>query len=737
MDGPTHAVAQCKRLQNKLNKQLVKTLASRAKNSHLLKGASSLEEVPILCFRAKNRKSFNLLKQSRNLGLLTYVWPTFFGRLISFSLSIGRNEFAARLFLSIDKEISKEIIRSGRLHFFVTYDSKSSPVFEADFNSGHNSLRELESFCASETIYGDDELAFWSLMNPASGKNWQTFLSQEDAYFINRANVAAGKINRLQNLYSQEYALNLVLEKSSDMTLLQEKSPFMFEILLSITDASSNIAKTVKLIERSLEDPALLEEMISRRFSIFGAVEGLPDDCVLVFDAFFSFFQIISSVTNNGTRRLWLDGAKIPMRANFIELDWRELAKCDPNFWYTFEKFDPFSIYPFDIGHFLAPNESEIDDADIFSSLRLDCSEKDAELCSAALLAEAEENSQWSIPWGAAVQVNLEECEFLYFYQIDFEIYFVFRGPSGYLYGAINTRTGNFAFPNLFNRHPDTTTNTPNVSENTEARSAIKLLVCSVVRDFLVVEEREKVFSTRSKQPMAKKFNHGDNKLNVVYLPRVSYLNAEAGPLLQSFTEWGEKTRHKVQPHLRRSQNSSRAQQWLAKSYGIEIPRGFTFVRSHSRGGLTESKRAIYRSKSASLLLYTQVERSDTKPRWFEFEKDVSTLMADLGYEVDHKAASRNGDGGVDVYAHHKGDDESWIIQCKCFSLDRKIGPNYIRELIGSLAAYPAGTRGMFVTTTTFTEGALDLAAKHSIKTIDGERFTQARAGSASRKSLK
>ena len=101
--------------------------------------------------------------------------------------------------------------------------------------------------------------------------------------------------------------------------------------------------------------------------------------------------------------------------------------------------------------------------------------------------------------------------------------------------------------------------------------------------------------------------------------------------------------------------------------------------------------------------------------------------MERLGFEVEHVAASRRGDQGVDVYARKGADlDEiCWVIQCKCYAPKHKVGPGAIRELIGTLQGYPGGTRGMLVTTSSFSTGAKDKAKEANIRLINGEEFVR------------
>ena len=94
---------------------------------------------------------------------------------------------------------------------------------------------------------------------------------------------------------------------------------------------------------------------------------------------------------------------------------------------------------------------------------------------------------------------------------------------------------------------------------------------------------------------------------------------------------------------------------------------------------------------------------------------------------MQHRAAVRNGDQGVDLYATKGIDLEAvyWIIQCKCYHLGHPIGPDKLRELHGVVVTYPAGTRGMMITTSAFTSGARALAAELNIRLMDGAEFAR------------
>lgn len=104
--------------------------------------------------------------------------------------------------------------------------------------------------------------------------------------------------------------------------------------------------------------------------------------------------------------------------------------------------------------------------------------------------------------------------------------------------------------------------------------------------------------------------------------------------------------------------------------------------------------------------------------------------MESLGFDVQHVAASRRGDRGVDVYATkgtEKGTDLDkvcWVIQCKAYTPTHKVGPHVVRELVGALAEYPRGTRGLIATTSAFSREAEELATRHEVRLMNGVEFS-------------
>ncbi|MDD1652861.1 MAG: restriction endonuclease [Methanomicrobiales archaeon] len=215
--------------------------------------------------------------------------------------------------------------------------------------------------------------------------------------------------------------------------------------------------------------------------------------------------------------------------------------------------------------------------------------------------------------------------------------------------------------------------------------AGVSLLLAAIIRDFWVVEERESAFLGRQVHKPRTGSKPADADIRTVYLPRVRYINRPDIERCATELAHHERRAHWVSAHLRLAEHASEQQYLLAEHYGFHIPSGYTFVRQHERGG--KKREVIYRSRSALNLLYT-----------------LST---------DQLAGSRRSDFDL----------VNWVIQCKCYAPTHKVNPSKIREMKGVLSDYPHGTRGMIVTTSSFTSGALEEAKAAEIRLVDGAEF--------------
>jgi hypothetical protein len=212
---------------------------------------------------------------------------------------------------------------------------------------------------------------------------------------------------------------------------------------------------------------------------------------------------------------------------------------------------------------------------------------------------------------------------------------------------------------------------------------SLKLIAAAVIIDFLVVEDRSRIFLER-------RMSHGAGRVkrrsSIIYLPRIKY----SSPCLAKVNSSSPRPRfssHHVVGHARRVSNPSASERFLAQRYGLSLPSGFTFVRPHFRGSFDDtSQTKIYRSRSASRMIFTEVNSPPSRviPKCFEFEQDCTRLPRSRNITVIHQSVERNVGGGVDLLAESPS-GQTYIVQCRCWTSHRHVGPDAIRELEGAI----------------------------------------------------
>lgn len=106
-----------------------------------------------------------------------------------------------------------------------------------------------------------------------------------------------------------------------------------------------------------------------------------------------------------------------------------------------------------------------------------------------------------------------------------------------------------------------------------------------------------------------------------------------------------------------------------------------------------------------------------------QFEEAVGEILRDTGYR-DVKHVGGSGDLSADLVCRDD-QDRRVVVQCKRYSPGIRIGSRDIQEFIGMMAVHHRADRGVFITTTEFTQPAIDLAQQHRITLIDGQELTR------------
>jgi len=346
------------------------------------------------------------------------------------------------------------------------------------------------------------------------------------------------------------------------------------------------------------------------------------------------------------------------------------------------------------------------------------------------LLTEATACKQWTIPFGAYVQIEAGEIEAIKLQEAGSQVFGVLVNRKGEfsiwsadpLRGRITT-SGYEARPvGKAVWHDDK----PFFDEAGVRRVdlGLEILIACIIRDFWVVEERESVFGASVHTKKARRLRGDFGKKVIVYLPRIRYIRDRKD--LPDSLDLKTRKPHWVTGHLRKALHASEDQIRVGRKYGIWIPEGFTFVRPHRRGDEAQQRafqerERIYRSRSAlQAIRALKPVQSQEKDSWFTYELKVKEWLAQNGYEVEHLAGNRNGDGGVDIQAVRG--KEHLLVQCKYWTTER-IPPRVIREMMGTLQTFPKGSRGVIITVGELTDGAKRLALEHGIQYIERVDF--------------
>ena len=217
------------------------------------------------------------------------------------------------------------------------------------------------------------------------------------------------------------------------------------------------------------------------------------------------------------------------------------------------------------------------------------------------------------------------------------------------------------------------------------------------------------------------------------YVPRIKYKYTDSSKLKSDYQEkfpYRPKSEHSVKGHIRKLLNNQKVSNeslLLARRSGFELSFGTTFVQPHKRGGLTDEQKQIYRSKSLLKEIFiNKVSSKEEMSFWFKFEHDVANFFKNQNFKVT--VTTPTNDGGKDV----EGLDEEGnivLISCKCYSPDNKIDRSKIDELIGTLTRFKKTQiydkekkiRGIFVTTSSYTPGAINAANEGGIELYSGK----------------
>jgi hypothetical protein len=695
-----------------LNQAAVESAVEASQSRSFLQGASSVRDGH--CYLHFQLPS-DISSLSENDGeLLPYGWSMFFGKSVTFSLAVQKVGFVSRVHVT-KADPAYSFLKSG---VFTATFSKGKTLVQARAYDYREPALLLEMFLDTFKLaeapvperFSDPIAHFWEV-SAQLASTFEPHLSR--AMKMSHGWVSAFK----KTVKSVSAILTHKVRHLPDAAELARLPELLQEYVRLCSGSQGDWAEASRSIRERL---ATNEHHFFDVYDALQQAEREAREAALNVRLLICLFQIeIDSAerTACGKRLPWLDMRRRVFDAYDIDREAFPPSAPLEQFWTRLP-----DDWRCNWGHLLEPGDFPIDPGQLAPDInRFPVAEDvDGALASAhALLEEANANKKWCIPPKALVQLSVGPFEFFELTETEKEVLVVARNRDWEFYCFILDVTDNKCSFHL-------TSDKSQDDENARARisAAVILLLAAVIRDFWVVEERERVFSAANRQGMRGQCSSTSGATTVVYLPRVQYTGMPDLKNCEDALGHKERRAHFVRSHLRQSAHASPHQIQLAELYGFTVPQGYTFVKSHERG--KKQKELIYRSRSALQSLYHALELdTHDRPDWFQFERDVHRLMETLGFSVEHVAASARGDNGVDVYATKGLDLEKvcWVIQCKCYRPSRKVGPSVVRELMGTLVTYPRGTRGMIVTTSSFTGPAIEEAKRNDIRAIDGQEF--------------
>ncbi len=103
------------------------------------------------------------------------------------------------------------------------------------------------------------------------------------------------------------------------------------------------------------------------------------------------------------------------------------------------------------------------------------------------------------------------------------------------------------------------------------------------------------------------------------------------------------------------------------------------------------------------------------------FEHVVADILRAMGYK-DVKVVGGSGDLAVDITARHGRDKV--VVQCKRYTSKKVTSPE-MQMFIGMMLTEYNARKGIYVTTSSFTQDAIELARRHGIELWDGNTLAE------------
>ena len=256
-----------------------------------------------------------------------------------------------------------------------------------------------------------------------------------------------------------------------------------------------------------------------------------------------------------------------------------------------------------------------------------------------------------------------------------------------------------------------------------------KLATC--IRDAKVLIERD---STMQYQGKRRPYGSNTDSVYHVYFPRVKYKRSSNRQQLRKERDFFNESRKfsgTRRQHIRRlvaGYKADKKQLLLAKQMDFYVPEGHTYVKASTWGDNMTKREVRYRNTALNGIFYFDTKEMSEAQKINRlssagFEEYCSKHLQKLGYEIKHR---RNYDGGIDIRAVKILDNmeaEDLLVQCKHWNYP--VSPGAIRDFKTAcdLEESKNNKKFVFMTSSKFSPGAVELADKFGIMLVDGEQF--------------
>ena len=247
--------------------------------SPTFQGAWTINEngLPVVILHALNARNFHAARTSMT-GVLAWLWPHRFGRLVSVSLVVP-GERSPRAFFADDAAIVRVVAEKGQIAFAVAHGKKTTPFYLGDFNAHPEHRDMLDAFRALRRfednlhfVFRDDALAFWLLMADSS-QNWHADLQTKDRARAVWATVYESHIRLLEREFVQARGTCGVDPYATEDARINIPvvMPFLDQIARLVIEPSATVSSVIDAVSTALEDPKKVGDLVT---GVFAAAEN-------------------------------------------------------------------------------------------------------------------------------------------------------------------------------------------------------------------------------------------------------------------------------------------------------------------------------------------------------------------------------------------------------------------------------------------------------------------------------